>query len=517
MPPKSKTPVSSVGNTPAGSQDNPSITSSQDTVKSTTTIYRCSAPCNNKIRDTFNAYLHPLLGVLVCRECYTNYGDGDFTSFPEGVDETGDDNYCRWCVDGGDLFGCHSKDENGYTCHYVFCNECIQKNVPDDPVLLHSKNPEFQWICYACDPSKLEVHRKRAAEIVKELADKEFSVLGELRNEADNDQEQPIVEAASKEASQQVSELASDTTNELVSQKTCELTSQTTSELASQTISQSLSQTDSELEAKSPHTPEDDYVEASQGQTESVIDSQRTEESMTEQSAGIPESAVEMVMQVEPYPDDKSVDKPVIEITTDEEDEPIVHTKPGSVVDKAAEKMDQSSIEQASIPMITTVPVPIVESVIVTVPLEEPTKPVAESNQTDRFDCEVPMEEDTETNKVVAQNGGDPEDATPTSDTIKKTKRVLEVAQNSESVVLGRGELKQRLAYFSGLKESCIGEITSKFDLIIEAFQSEHFDDKLNSLINKEIESLRRPMLDLDEMLNDLQNLSKSFASVMPD
>src|SRR5205809_10602 len=85
---------------------------------------KCTA-CDEviKIASRPDMRTHRLLDVLVCFSCHTKYGDGDFEKFENGVDEDGDDNYCRWCTDGGDLLLC-----NKTGCHYAYCKKCIKRN-----------------------------------------------------------------------------------------------------------------------------------------------------------------------------------------------------------------------------------------------------------------------------------------------------------------------------------------------------------------------------------------------------
>lgn len=134
-------------------------------------IYKCTA-CNKTIRSTYDANLHPLIATLVCRKCYTTYGTGDFKAdFEDGVDENGDDNFCRWCCDGGDLFGCMRENPK---CHYSFCKDCISRNCPDDQILNADDPscPKFHWECYACDKTRLSKLTQNAQAVLKELNEK---------------------------------------------------------------------------------------------------------------------------------------------------------------------------------------------------------------------------------------------------------------------------------------------------------------------------------------------------------
>lgn len=143
-------------------------------------VARCTA-CRAMIKTTFDAYLHPLLSVLICRKCYKDYGDGDFSLLNDpdvgpGIDEAGDDNYCRWCVDGGQLCFCTDGSfPDDERCTYAFCKKCIKKNIPEDPILTPAeKEPGFKWKCLVCDPSKLKAKRLEAQEAIKTLSAKEL-------------------------------------------------------------------------------------------------------------------------------------------------------------------------------------------------------------------------------------------------------------------------------------------------------------------------------------------------------
>lgn len=128
-------------------------------------VYKCTA-CTKKIKSSFDAYIHPLIDCLICRNCYHNYNHGDFSKMPDGVDEFGDDNYCRWCCDGGDLFGCaRYQDDPKNRCHYAFCKECISRNVPDDPILTET----MTWSCYGCDKSRIAPLIKNAELVIQAL------------------------------------------------------------------------------------------------------------------------------------------------------------------------------------------------------------------------------------------------------------------------------------------------------------------------------------------------------------
>lgn len=165
-------------------ENNKSKARSHDSIGEST--FSCTG-CSSAIKTSFEAHLHPLLNCLICRKCHASYGTGDFSLLEDGVDEVGDDNFCRWCCDGGDLFGCMKEDESGQRCHFVFCGECITRNVPDDIVLKvddlsDEEKSGFKWACYACDPSPLAKLREHAKLAIQTLIDKENSVSDTTSN-----------------------------------------------------------------------------------------------------------------------------------------------------------------------------------------------------------------------------------------------------------------------------------------------------------------------------------------------
>lgn len=139
--------------------------------------FLCTA-CAASIKSTYKAALHPLLNVLICRKCFVSYGTGDWSNIDGGIDEEGDDNYCRWCSDGGTLYGCTKNEGSVRRCHYSFCKDCVVRNFPHDPILeadnqASSLGQKFKWICYACDESRLNHLRVEAFNALKYLNSKD--------------------------------------------------------------------------------------------------------------------------------------------------------------------------------------------------------------------------------------------------------------------------------------------------------------------------------------------------------
>lgn len=139
--------------------------------------YKCLA-CNAEIRDTFDASIHPMLGLLICRKCFVSYGTGDFSTLENGVDEEGDDNVCRLCADGGDLFGCQNVNHDD-RCHHSFCGSCLKRNFINDFEMLNKIENEnfisidYKFICYVCDKSKTADLRLHSIKAIKALNSKD--------------------------------------------------------------------------------------------------------------------------------------------------------------------------------------------------------------------------------------------------------------------------------------------------------------------------------------------------------
>jgi len=91
--------------------------------------------------------IHPLLKVLVCSKCYTQYS---FVGFPLNV--KGKDIRCRWCAQPAtrkvSLRVCSR-------CPFSFCQNCLERNLFRDHYLSKQK-----WVCCICDLKKL--YRLRA-------------------------------------------------------------------------------------------------------------------------------------------------------------------------------------------------------------------------------------------------------------------------------------------------------------------------------------------------------------------
>ncbi|CAN1271375.1 Protein CHROMATIN REMODELING 20 [Linum perenne] len=96
--------------------------------------YRCTA-CD---KITPEIHSHPLLRVIVCKECKCMAEDKLRLKDPEC--------YCGWCGQSEDLISCKS-------CKYFFCKNCITKNIGEE---CHPDSLARGWQCCCCLPSLLD-------------------------------------------------------------------------------------------------------------------------------------------------------------------------------------------------------------------------------------------------------------------------------------------------------------------------------------------------------------------------
>lgn len=124
--------------------------------------YPCSS-CGKKITSHQDAHTHPLLKTLQCSSCHSVFKlVGDLTVYRKGSDLDGKDNYCRWCLDGGDLTLC--ADDN---CQNGFCATCIERNFGED--FLEWLGTQTDWHCFLCDYTQLDELRTKTQKIINTL------------------------------------------------------------------------------------------------------------------------------------------------------------------------------------------------------------------------------------------------------------------------------------------------------------------------------------------------------------
>ncbi|XP_048516824.1 transcriptional regulator ATRX-like isoform X2 [Dendroctonus ponderosae] len=100
-----------------------------------------------------NRFVHLLLKVLICKNCYHFNTSGEFKK-----DEDGSELYCRWCGQGGQVLCCSS-------CEFVFCKRCIKNNfgVKKFKEIRNSDD----WSCFRCHPEQLSSLRASCAEFME--------------------------------------------------------------------------------------------------------------------------------------------------------------------------------------------------------------------------------------------------------------------------------------------------------------------------------------------------------------
>ncbi|XP_024988979.1 protein CHROMATIN REMODELING 20 isoform X4 [Cynara cardunculus var. scolymus] len=99
--------------------------------------FHCTA-CDKVANEV---YTHPLLKVIVCRNC--KY------LLEEKLKETDPDcseGFCGWCGKSKDLISCRA-------CKTLFCTSCIKRNLGEDFFL---KAQDSGWQCCCCSPSILQ-------------------------------------------------------------------------------------------------------------------------------------------------------------------------------------------------------------------------------------------------------------------------------------------------------------------------------------------------------------------------
>jgi len=111
-----------------------------------TICLKCTV-CNEQLnhQNRGDLHRHPELGVLMCTKCYKCYGRGGWTKDGEGNDE-----YCRWCSEGGQIYLCDY-------CPQAFCNKCLRWNLGRK--YLKKLEDEDKWRCLNCDASPLREQR----------------------------------------------------------------------------------------------------------------------------------------------------------------------------------------------------------------------------------------------------------------------------------------------------------------------------------------------------------------------
>lgn len=99
---------------------------------------------------------HPELRVLVCKSCHKYHTSGPISRDADGLDEQ-----CRWCSEGGKLFGCDF-------CHNAFCKTCIIRNLGRSEISNVTEDGK-EWKCYVCDNTLLKPLRAECRKVLDHI------------------------------------------------------------------------------------------------------------------------------------------------------------------------------------------------------------------------------------------------------------------------------------------------------------------------------------------------------------
>lgn len=518
-------------------------------------VFECTS-CSKVIKTTYDLNLHPLLDCLLCRRCYQNYGNGDFSVFEDGIDSEGDDNYCRWCCDGGQLYGCMNIID-GKRCHYSFCEDCIKKNVPNDIVFRIGELPEEQqktvrWHCYVCDKSKIADLRKEAM-VAMEMLNR-----NEKRSKTD-----PLPSPAKKKrTSEQQPEPANTAPAKTPTTTSAKISTSANPESTTNTSTKEPTTTP----AKTPTTPS-----AKTPTTPSV--KTPTTASIKTPTTTTPESTTTATTKVPTATSTKTPSTTstttIPESTTSNSAKTVTTTplKPPTLVTTKVTTTNVAA-KVPTVPVAKTILIPTTKPATAAtskVPIDITTKPMPLSKKkalltnTVRL-TDLPMNEesiktkDTQNGKEVRtyssadsagkkQNGQPPKpkDAAPAppvppkKDPKSNTIEVIETNRKdnsksmqshsrkengdvvkklpSKEVALNKSEVKTRLDVYRRTKDACMEEIGGNFDTINEMILSsmDAGEKSWKRMIEMKIESLRKPIQEFEYMINDLKRLSQSL------
>ncbi|XP_076117103.1 transcriptional regulator ATRX-like isoform X2 [Mytilus galloprovincialis] len=146
----------------------------------------CSA-CGDQINTSKkgDARRHPELSVLICKRCYKFHTSGVIKQDEDGLDE-----YCRWCSEGGNLFGCDY-------CHNAFCQACIKRNLGRAEFSKVKEADKFK--CYVCDPAPLAAMVEQCNSVL-DMISKEYEKLNEsLKKKKDAEKQKSTSKSDSKD------------------------------------------------------------------------------------------------------------------------------------------------------------------------------------------------------------------------------------------------------------------------------------------------------------------------------
>ncbi|XP_052089587.1 transcriptional regulator ATRX-like isoform X3 [Mytilus californianus] len=163
----------------------------------------CSA-CGDQINTSKkgDARRHPELSVLICKRCYKFHTSGVIKQDEDGLDE-----YCRWCSEGGNLFGCDY-------CHNAFCQACIKRNLGRAEFSKVKDADKFK--CYVCDPAPLAAMVEQCNSVL-DMINKEYEKLNEsLKKKKDAEKQKSSSKSDSKDKTKEEDKSKATTNKSLV-------------------------------------------------------------------------------------------------------------------------------------------------------------------------------------------------------------------------------------------------------------------------------------------------------------
>lgn len=163
----------------------------------------CSA-CGDQINTSKkgDARRHPELSVLICKRCYKFHTSGVIKQDEDGLDE-----YCRWCSEGGNLFGCDY-------CHNAFCQACIKRNLGRAEFSKVKDADKFK--CYVCDPAPLAAMVEQCNSVL-DMINKEYEKLNEsLKKKKDAEKQKSASKSDSKDKTKEEDKSKTTTNKSLV-------------------------------------------------------------------------------------------------------------------------------------------------------------------------------------------------------------------------------------------------------------------------------------------------------------
>ncbi|GAB4835468.1 hypothetical protein Ancab_000376 [Ancistrocladus abbreviatus] len=149
--------------------------------------FRCTA-CN---KFSLEAHQHPVLKVIVCRECKVSV-QGKMSS----KDTDCSVSYCTWCGHGADLINCKS-------CKTLFCEQCIKRNLGEECLA------EFKlhgWKCCCCSPKLV---RRLTLEFEKAFGSKDLTISSS-DSDTDNSDFTVDISASSKRRKKKIRRILDD-------------------------------------------------------------------------------------------------------------------------------------------------------------------------------------------------------------------------------------------------------------------------------------------------------------------